>query len=156
MTTVRATIEGNLHGVPADVVAAADVAVALVEARAEQAGELAAGARTTIEAETQAVNLARIDEYADAQSDAADARASLRDVQKQQEVLRGLAELQARQALQVALPKIKERIEGLQTIAACEAAITEFSTQQISNQLRKLQEATVTERLRSAIRKELD
>jgi ABC-type transport system involved in cytochrome c biogenesis ATPase subunit len=154
--TLRVSVEGNLRGAPDDIIAAAYSAVAFIEARVERARELAGHGREEEGVEPRTLGLGALEAYATAETEAAEAQARLRDVEKQQETLRDLAELQARQALQAAMPEIKQRIEGLKAISVYEAAAAELGTQKVSNQLRKLQEATVTERLRNAIREELD
>lgn len=90
------------------------------------------------------------------QNAAADAQAALRDTETQQGVLRQLAELQARRTLREHLPAVKQRIETLKQIAVLDGAAGKLGTQSISMQLRKLQEAEITERLRSAIQEELE
>jgi hypothetical protein len=102
-----------------------------------------------------AVVVAPIEAYATSQASAADAQAALRDTDTQQEMLHQLAELQARRALNQHLAPLKQRIETLKEIAVLDAAADKLSTQSISMQLRKLQEAEITERLRTAIQEEL-
>jgi hypothetical protein len=101
------------------------------------------------------VDVAPIETYAASQTNAADAQAALRDTDKQQQVLRKLAELQARRTLHEHLPALKQRLETLKRIAVLEAAAGKLGTHPISLQLRKLQEAEITERLRTAIQEEL-
>lgn len=156
LVMLRATIEGNLRGVPEEIVAVAAAGVSVIEAQTDYGRALAENAQTHLLGEAVTPDIAALDSYAVAQTRLAEDQARLRDPERQGEVLRQLAELQSRQSLLSELPKLKKRIAGLQEIAVLEAAVAELNTQAISHLLRKLQEATVTGRLRAAIRKELE
>jgi energy-coupling factor transporter ATP-binding protein EcfA2 len=147
-------VTSELRDAPQEVCAAGTGAVSAIASRASRARALAAG-EPVGDDQPPAVDVALIEAYATAQTDAADARAALRDTDKQQEVMRTLAGLQARRTLHEHLPALKQRIETLKEIAALDAAAGKLSTQSISLQLRKLQEAEITERLRTAIQEEL-
>ena len=143
-------VTSELRDAPDQVIAAGAAAVAAIAALGGRARALAAGEQVD-EDVPPIVDVAPVDEYATAQTGAADTKAALRDTDKQQEVLRTLAELQARRTLREHLPALRQRIETLKQIAALEAAAGSLGTQSISLQLRKLQDAEITERLRTAV-----
>lgn len=151
---LKTTLTSELRGAPDEVVGAADAAVSNVAALVGRAGLIAAGEQPG--EFPAAVDLTPLDQYAASQTQAADAQAALRDVDKQHDVLRKLAELQARRTLHEQMPALKQRIETLKQIEVLENAADKLGTQAISLQLRKLQEAEITERLRSAITEELE
>jgi hypothetical protein len=153
IAVLRATLEGNLRDAPENIVSAAGAAVTVIEKRVARARALVGTDDAVSTVDVVAVE--EIEQYAVAQIHVAEAQANLRDEKEKQQVLIRLAELKARQALHAALPQIKERIEGLKAAAACETSAGELGTGRVSGQLRKLQEATVTERLRTEIREEL-
>jgi ABC-type transport system involved in cytochrome c biogenesis ATPase subunit len=148
------TVTSELRGAPEEVVAAAHMAVSSVATLAGRARMLAAGEPT--EALSATIDLAVVDEYVAAQTQAAEVQAALRDTERQHDVLRKLAELQARRTLTEHLPVLKKRIKTLERCASLEGPAGKLGTQGISMQLRKLQEAEITERLRSAIQEELE
>lgn len=146
-------VASELRGAPDEVIAAGASAVSAIAALADRARVLAVDKQ--VDDFPVIVDLALIETYATNQSDAALAQAALRDVERQHEVVRALAELRARRTLHEGLPALKQRIETLKQIAVLEAAAGKLGTSPISNQLRKLQEAEITERLRTAIQEEL-
>jgi hypothetical protein len=147
-------ITTELRASPQEVIAAGAAAVTAVRSLVGRARALAAGEQVDDE-HCPAVVVATIEAYATSEASAANAQAALRDTDTQQEMLRQLAELQARRALNQHLAPLKQRIETLKEIAVLDAAADKLSTQSISMQLRKLQEAEITERLRTAIQEEL-
>jgi hypothetical protein len=151
---LKARVTSELRDAPEEVIAAGAAAVAASAALGDRARALAVGEQVD-EGLPPVVDVALIEAYATAQTGAADTQAALRDTDKQQEVLRTLAELHARRTLHEHLPALKQRIEMLKQIAALEVAAGKLGTQSISLQLRKLQEAEITERLRAAIQEEL-
>lgn len=144
----------ELREAPEDVIAAGAAAASAIASAARRARAIAGG-ETSDEEQVPAIDVASIETYAIAESEAAAAQALLRDADKQQQVLSELAELQARRTLKEHLPAVKERIETLQQIGTLEIAVGKLGTHTISMQLRKLQEAEITERLRGAIQEEL-
>ncbi len=153
---LKSTVTSELRGQPESVVAAAHAAIAVVEARVAQATQVGSGEQVDELPAAGEVDLSALDDYATQQMNGAETQASLRDADKQREVLSKLAELKARQLLYTNLPKLKKRLQGLKAIAAHHAAETMLGTQGISNQLRKLQEVAITDRLRTAIREEFE
>jgi len=153
---LKSTVTSELHGGQESVVAAAHAAVAVVEARVAQATQVGSGEQVDELPAAGEVDLSALDDYATQQMNAAETQASLRDAGKQREVLSKLAELKARQLLYTNLPKLKKRLQGLKAIAAYHAAERMLGTQGISNQLRKLQEVAITDRLRTAMREEIE
>jgi ABC-type transport system involved in cytochrome c biogenesis ATPase subunit len=153
---LKSTVTSELRGRPEPVVAAAYAAVAVVEARVAQATQVGSGEQVDELPAAGEVDLSALDDYATQQTNAAETQASLRDADKQREVLSKLAELRARQLLHTNLPKLKKLLQGLKAIAAYHAAETMLGTQGISNQLRKLQEVAITDRLRTAMREEIE
>jgi len=147
-------IKTELRSAPQEVIAAGAAAAATIGSLVTRARALAAGEPADDEP-CPAVVVAPIEAYAASQVSAADAQAALRDTDTQQEMLHRLAELQARYALNQHLSPLKQRIETLKEIAVLDAAVDKLGTQSISMQLRKLQEAEITERLRTAIQEEL-
>ncbi len=150
---LEARVTSELRDAPEDVVAAGAAAVSAIASRAERARALAVGEPPAEGAAEFAV--AVIEAYATSQNEIADAQAALRDAEKQQDVLRRLAELQARRTLREHLPSVRQWTDTLKWIAVLDGAVAKLGTQSISLQLRKLQEAEITERLRSAIQEEL-
>jgi len=153
---VSSTVTSELRGAPETVIAATRVAVAVVEAQVTQATKVGSGEQVDELPAVDEVDLSSLDDYATHQTNAAETQASLRDADKQREVVSKLAELKARQLLHTNLPKLKQRLQGLKAIAAYQAAETMLGTHVISNQLRKLQEVAITDRLRTAIREEIE
>lgn len=151
---LKARVTSELRDAPEDVTAAAAAAVTAITARSARARALAAGEEVDGD-ESPAVDVAPISAYAAAQTEAADTQATLRDAEKQEEVLRKLGELQARRALREHLPALRQRMETLKQVALLDAAAGKLGTTPISLKLRELQEAEITERLRTAIREEL-
>jgi hypothetical protein len=95
------------------------------------------------------VAVAPIEAYATSQVSVADAQSAVRDTGTKQKCCTRLAELQARRTLNQHLAPLKQRIETLKEIAVLDAAADKLSTKSISMQLQKLQEAEITERLRT-------
>lgn len=147
-------VSSDLRGLSDQVIAAADAAISTIASRVGAARAIAGGGESGELPTT--VDLTVLDDYAIAQTQAAEAQAALRDTDKQRDVLRSLAELQARRSLCENMPALMQRIETLKQIAVIEKAAEKLGTQTISLQLRKLQEAEVTQRLRSAINDELE
>lgn len=102
------------------------------------------------------VDISIISDYGAEQSATADTQAALRDEAEQRRVISRLAELQARKALLGALPVVQKHIETLQVIAGIEVAKCKLGTKRISDQLRELQQAVITDRLRKAVETELE
>lgn len=150
---LKTRVTSELRDAPEEVIAAGAASVVAIAALGDRARALAAGEQVD-EDLPAVVDVALIEAYATAQTGAADSQAALRDTDKQQELLRTLSELQARRTLHEHLPALKQRIETLQQIAGLEVAVGKLGTQSISLQLRKLQEAEITERLRTAIQEE--
>jgi energy-coupling factor transporter ATP-binding protein EcfA2 len=147
-------LTSELRDAPEEVVAAGAAAVSAIASLSDRARALT-GREQVDEDHLPVVDVALIEAYAASQNNAADAQAALRDTDKQQEVLHRLGELQARRTLHEHLPAVKQRIETLNQIAVLDTATGKLGTQSISLQLRKLQEAEITERLRTAIQEEL-
>ncbi|MDX6451416.1 MAG: hypothetical protein QOH16_1465 [Gaiellaceae bacterium] len=150
---VRATSE--LRGAPEDIIAAAEAAVSTIAELGRLARAIAAGGHRAGDS-PPALDVSAIEAYADAQAESAAAQAALRDAARQQEVLKKLGELQARRTLRQHLPSLKQRIDTLKRIALLDSSAGKLGTQAISLKLRDLQEAEITERLRAAIREELE
>ncbi len=151
---LKTRVTSELRDASEEIIAVGAAAVSAIAFRADRARALAAMGQVD-EDLAPVLNVAPIEAYATSQKDAADAQAALRDTDKQQEVLRKLAELQARRTLHEHLPVLKQRVETLKQIGVLGAAAGKLGTQPISVQLRKLQEAEITERLRTAIQEEL-
>jgi ABC-type transport system involved in cytochrome c biogenesis ATPase subunit len=154
-SALTVTVRSELRDAPEAVLLAAETALTAVEARTARAAQHGAAEPDEEPTPLEMIDLGRLDEYAADQTRAAEAQASLRDPVKQADVLAKLAELGARQQLHTYLPKLKKRLAELRKIAVFEAAGTKLGTQGISVQLRKLQEAVITERLRNMIGEEL-
>jgi hypothetical protein len=151
---VRATVEAALRGAPALVTAAADRALAILDARAEATRRAVAG-EAHAEAGTGSVQLTALETYADDQRSLAERQAALRDEESQRKAMAELAELHARVALVEADSAISTHVEGLKAIKRIDDAIAQLNTKKISHKLRELQEAAITERLRGALEREL-
>jgi energy-coupling factor transporter ATP-binding protein EcfA2 len=153
LVLVRGTVEAELRELPAELRVAADAALAVLDARAVAARNAAAGepARTV----NDAVLIDVLTAHAEGQDEVAKRHASLRDDKGQREIMRQLEELNARVALVSARDTIAKHIRDLNVIAGIEAMIAKLNTQRISNKLRELQEAAITERLRKAIEHEV-
>jgi hypothetical protein len=96
MANLRAAIEPELRGLPDPVVAAAEHALSVLDARALAARQPGAA---TGEPPPATVELEPLDMHALAQDGAAEQQAGLRDEQRQQAVLREREELHARAAV---------------------------------------------------------
>ena len=151
---VRATVEAALRGAPASVTAAADRALAILDARGEATRSPAAGPPPA-DARTDSLQLTALETYAGEQRCIAERQAALRDEDGQRKVLAELAELRARLALVEAESAISAHVEGLRAIKRIDDAIAQLNTKKISHKLRELQEAAITERLRGALEQEL-
>ena len=154
LSGVRATVEGALRGAPAPVTAAADQALAILDARAE-ASRKAAADEPHAEAGTGSVQLTALETYAADQRSLAERQAALRHEDSQRKVMAELDELRARVALVESESAISAHVEGLTALRRIDDAITALNTKKISHKLRELQEAAITERLRSALEHEL-
>ena len=152
--TLKLRVMSDLRDAPEVVAEAGAAAVSLIASRAEYARGGTSGEPEP--ASFNEVDVVSIEAYASAQCDAAGAQAALRAAETQQELLRALAELRARRTLREHLPAVKQRIDTLVRIAVLDDAVDKLGTKPISLQLRKLQEAEITERLRSAIQEELE
>jgi ABC-type transport system involved in cytochrome c biogenesis ATPase subunit len=154
-SALTVTVRSELRDAPEEVLLAAETALTALEARTARAVQHGATEPDEELTPLQTIDLGGLDEYAAEQTRVAETQASLRDPVKQAELLAMLAELEARQQLHTYLPKLKKRLAELKKIAICEGAGTKLGTQGISVQLRKLQEAVITERLRNMIGEEL-
>jgi ABC-type multidrug transport system ATPase subunit len=153
---LRTRVDAALSDAPDEIGAIAGRALDALAARAEIARRQADGENNDMSAVPALVDIARLSAYAEEQNAAADAQAALRDEKEQRRITGRLAELRAREALATALPAIREFIGGLLEIARVEAAKGELGTKGISNQLRQLQQAAITDRLRTAVADELE
>lgn len=156
VTAVRTRVDAALSDAPDEMTALAGQALEALSARAGLVRRLAEGAEEQPSVLATMVDMERLSTYAEEQNTAAEAQAALRDEEEQRRIMALLAELQARQALAVALPVIREHVAGLRAIAQVEAAKRELGTKGISNQLRQLQQAAITDRLRNAVAQELE
>jgi ABC-type uncharacterized transport system ATPase subunit len=86
----------------------------------------------------------------------ADAQTALRDEDEQRRIMARRAELRGRIALGTALPDVRKYIDALRRVARLEDAKRELGTRKISNQLRELQQAVITDRLRKAVATEME
>lgn len=153
---VRTRVDAALSDAPPETTALVAQALEALSVRADVARRQAEGEKTEALAIPALVDVAGLRAYADEQSAVADAQAKLRDEEEQRRIVAQLAELRGRQALATALPAIRERVAGLQEIARVEAAKSELGTTGISHQLRQLQQAAITDRLRAAVAEELE
>lgn len=151
--SVRATVHAELRGTPDEVSAAADQALAMLDGRAAAVHTAAAGDLADVDAPEMTVATLRT--YSDTQEALAERHASLRDEDGRRKVMTQLGELRSRLALVDAQDTIANHVNGLETIARIEAAISQLNTQKISIKLRDLQEVSITERLRKAVEHEL-
>lgn len=156
IATVRTRVDAALSDAPDEITALVSHALEVLSARADVARRRAEGENTEASAVPALVDIAQLSAYRDEQNAAADAQAALRDEEEQRRIMGRLAELRAREALAAALPAIRERVAGLQEIARVEAAKGKLGTKGISDQLRQLQQAAITDRLRTAVAEELE
>lgn len=153
---LRTRVDAALPDAPHEITALADQALDALSARADVARRRAAGESKDISAVPAPVDIARLSAYAEEQTAAAEAQAALRDEDEQRRIAGRLAELRAREALATALPTIRKRVAVLQEVARVEAAKGKLGTKGISDQLRQLQQAAITDRLRTAVARELE
>lgn len=152
---LRARVEELLDGAPDEVTSIAVRAAACLAERERMARSLAED-RVESEAPPSVIALTAIGRYATQQTQAAEAQVAMRDESEQGRIVSRLAELCARAALRDALPKVRERVETLRAIAHISSAKGQLGTKRISHQLRELQQAVITDRLRKAVAAELD
>jgi recombinational DNA repair ATPase RecF len=153
LKSVRATVDAELRGIPDEVIAAANEVLAVFDVRAAVAHKAAAGEVADVSDHEVTIDPLRV--HADAQDALAQRHASLRNEDGQRKVMRQLDELRARVALFGARDAITKHVHGLKAIERIDAAIAKLNTQKISNKLRELQEAAITERLRKAVEHEV-
>jgi ABC-type uncharacterized transport system ATPase subunit len=153
LKTLRATVHAELRGIPAEVTVTADKALAILDGRAAAVRKAVAGELNDVNDDQIVIDALRA--YADAQDVLAQHHASLRDENAQRKVFAELNELRARVMLVNAQNAIAKHVSDLKTIARIDTDITKLNTQKISNKLRELQEAAITERLRKAVEHEV-
>ncbi len=153
LNSVLATVHADMRGAPDEVIAAADKALAILNARAAAMHKAAAGELADVGEHKMTIDALRA--HADAQDALAQRHGSLRDEEGQRRVTTQLGELRARVALADAHDAITKHAKTLAAIARINAAIAQLNTQKISNKLRELQEVAITERLRKALEHEL-
>lgn len=153
LKSLRATVHAELRGIPAEVTATADKALAILDGRTAAAHKAVAGELNDVNDDEITIDVLRA--HADAQDALAQHHASLRDENAQRKVFTELNELRARVKLVDAQETITKHVSDLKTIAHINADITKLNTQKISNKLRELQEAAITERLRKAVEHEV-
>jgi ABC-type multidrug transport system ATPase subunit len=153
--TVRMTVEAALSQAPDAISVLADSALTAFSSRADVARRRADGTGRELSTPPRRADIDRFTAYAEAQNATANAQAALRDEAEQRRIMDRLAELRGREDLAAAIPAIRTRVEGLREIARVEAAKAKLGTKAISDQLRELQRAVITDRLRTAVAKEL-
>jgi recombinational DNA repair ATPase RecF len=153
LKSVRVTVGAELRGIPAEVTASANEVLAVLDARAAEAHKAAVGELADVN--DSDVTLDALRAHADGQDALAQRHASLRNEDAQRKVMEQLDELRARVALVHAQDAITNHVNALKAIADIDAAVAELKTQKISNKLRELQEAAITERLRKAVEHEV-
>jgi energy-coupling factor transporter ATP-binding protein EcfA2 len=153
---LRARVDAAVSDAPDEIAALAGQALDALADRADAARRRAQGENKDPSAVPALIEIARLSAYAEDQNAAAHAQAALRDEEEQRRLTGRLAELRAREALAAGLPAIRERVAGLQEIARVEAAKGKLGTKGISDQLRQLQQAAITDRLRTAVAEELE
>ncbi len=146
-------LRAELHGSPDEVLACADDALAILEARADHARRSATGEPTHTGESPLALDALR--SFAEAREADAERHARLRDEDAQRTVMVQLGEMRARIALVDAEEAITKHVTDLRAIARIEEAISRLNTQKINLKLRELQEAAITDRLRKAVGDEL-
>lgn len=153
LKNVRATVDVELRGIPDEVTATANQALAILDARAVAARKIAAGEPADVSNRVMQVDSLQV--YAKAQDLLARRHASLRNEAEQRKVMSQLGELRARVAFVDARATIADYVDALKTLASIDATIAKLGTQKISHKLRELQEAAITERLRKAVQHEV-
>jgi len=153
LDSLRAMVHAELRGAPQPVIDTTNRIVALLQGRATAARHAAAG--EPWQPCEHAVTVDPLIAHADAQDTLAERHAHMRDEQTQRKIMRELDELRARTALVAAQETIAEHVRGLESIARIEQALAMLNTQRITLKLRELQEAAITERIRTAIGEEI-
>jgi ABC-type multidrug transport system ATPase subunit len=156
LDALRTRVDEALSDAPDEITQLGGQSLEALTGRVDIARRRADGRDKNTSAVPALVDIARLTTYAEAQYAAADAQGALRDEGEQRRITARLAELRARETLASGLPAIHERIAGLQEIARVEAAKGKLGTKGISDQLRQLQQAAITDRLRTAVAEELE
>lgn len=150
---LRVRLRAELRGSPDEVLACADDALAILDARADQARRSAAGEPTHSSESPLALDALR--SFAEAREADVERRAHLRDGDAQRAVMVELGEMRARVAIVDAEQAIAKHVADLRAIARIEDAVSRLNTQKVNLKLRELQEAAITDRLRRAVEEEL-
>ncbi|HEX5308070.1 MAG TPA: AAA family ATPase [Solirubrobacteraceae bacterium] len=150
---LSAVVQAHLSDAPEQALAAAGAAIALIEQRTATIAKIIANERYQFD--PVEIDLKLIEAYADEQDALAARHAGMRDEQRQQEVIKELGELRARDELVNARGILVARVDALKEIAGLRQLVTMLATQKITMKLRELQEATITERMRKAIDQEI-
>jgi hypothetical protein len=115
LKSLRATVHAELRGLPAEVTATADKALAILDGRAAAAHKAVAGELKDVSDDEITIDALRA--HADAQDALAQHHASLRDENAQRKVFTELNELRARVKLVDAQETITKHVSDLKTIA---------------------------------------
>ncbi len=150
---LRAVVDAHLSDAPEQVRTAASTAIALIEKRVATIEKVAAGEQYQLD--PAEIDLQPLDTHAVEQDALATQHAGMRDEQRQREVTKELDELRARERLVQARGTLLAHVEGLREIVRLKQIVAVLATQKITMKLRELQEATITERVRKAIDKEI-
>jgi ABC-type dipeptide/oligopeptide/nickel transport system ATPase subunit len=151
----RVTIDAALDRTDDALQSTVAQAIEVLRAREQIARAIASGIEEPVRP-APLVSLGPIADYAKVQVAVAEQQVAMRDENEQRRRRARLADLRDRQTLAASMSAVRMRVSLLRKIAQLESAKDKLNSRTISGQLRELQRAAITDRLRDAVARELE